>query len=119
MMRIKLTFSEIVTLVRSVTCFQTYLVIIKCSIIKSYSSGYCSVHDILVLVGCLKKCHYEMNTVDYLLQNSFSSHSEEMKLEIKHFERHIPENFEINQRKKNLKTETSKKHGVLNFCTKL
>ena len=48
-----------------------------------------------------------MNTVDYLLQNSFSSHSEEMKLEIKHFERHIPENFEINQQKKT-ETETSK-----------
>ena len=46
-----------------------------------------------------------MNTADYLLQNSFSSH--EMTLEIKHLGHHIPENFEIISRKK-LKTETSK-----------
>ena len=57
-------------------------------------------HDILIVVVCLNKCHYKMNTVDYLLQNSFSSHSEEMKLEIKRLGRHIPDNFEINQRKK-------------------
>ena len=49
-----------------------------------------------------------MNTVDYLLQNSFSSHSEEMKLEIKHFWRHIPKNFKINQRGKNKTKQNSK-----------
>ena len=46
------------------------------------------------IVVCLNKWHYKMNTVDYLLQNSFSSHREEMKLEIKRLGCHIPDNFE-------------------------
>ncbi len=39
-----------------------------------------------------------MNTVDYLLRNEFSAHTEQEKLEIKRLGRHIPDNFSISQK---------------------
>ncbi len=48
-----------------------------------------------------------MNTVDYLLENKFSSLTEQEKLEIKRLGRHIPEDFSIQQKCKSQKRNFS------------
>ena len=58
----------------------------------------CVISSDIVVSSCTDQyTHFTMNTVDYLLQNRFSSHTLEVKLEIKRLGCHQPNDFTITQ----------------------